>query len=123
VRCDILLIPNGWRRDQPSTFLINMFRASMTSMNNIGERGSPCRKPQAWKISVPQVSFIKTRVLAVEMRVEIQSHHKVSKPTLFKISSKKDHATESKALEMLILSRRLDRHWAWKSLAEDWMHL
>lgn len=39
---------------------------SMAMMNNMGDNGSPCRKPRAYQIFLPGLPFICTLVEAVD---------------------------------------------------------
>jgi hypothetical protein len=73
-------------------------KTSMSRMNSIGDNGSPCRSPRAFQMTRPSSPLSRTRVDAVEMRIEIQSLQRHPKPMPCNTCSRNAHAAVSKAL-------------------------
>jgi len=91
------------------------FSTSITRINNIGDRGSPCLRPRWWKIMSPGFPFTKICVEEVDKIKQMRSHHRWPNPTLRIISRRNDQQTESNALEM----SNLRRIWASFFLCKD----
>lgn len=100
-----------------TAFLSNFCKISMSSINNIGDNGSPCLSPLALCIGLPGQPFSRTLVVAVDTSAEIQSLHFGPKPSVCNTCRRKGQDTVSNALEMSSLSRMLGffflcRHFA-----------
>jgi hypothetical protein len=48
---------SGWRSPSADAFVTIKLRTSMTRMNNIGYKGSPCRIPRWWVMGSPGIPF------------------------------------------------------------------
>lgn len=101
-------------------YLHMAFRASITSMDNMGDKGSPCQRPLRWEINSPGSPLITILVEEVDNRRQIRLHQVRPKPKCCNSSSKKDQDTESKALEMSNFKRMWSPFLRCKSLASCW---
>lgn len=78
----------------------------MASMNNLGDRGSPCRNPLACLNFLPEIPLSSTLEEDVARRVVIQSFRLCPKPRAPMTSMRKTQLSESNALEMASLMNR-----------------
>jgi hypothetical protein len=59
-RCWMERYESGWRSPSTDAFVTIKLRTSMTKMNNIGDKGSPCRRPRWWVMGSPGIPFKST---------------------------------------------------------------
>jgi hypothetical protein len=78
---------------------------SMTRINNIGDRGSPCRKPLWWAMNSLGTPLRRIWVDEVANSLLIMLHQICPKPNFLMTSIKKAQDTESKAFEISSLNR------------------
>jgi hypothetical protein len=108
---------SGWRRPSLDALVTIKLRTSITRMNSIGERGSPCRNPRWWEMGLPGIPFKSTWVEEDVRRPLNMSLQILPKPSFSRTSNRKIHETESKALEMSSFKRILGCFWECKNLA------
>jgi len=95
----------GEKMDWDSAHPMRPSSTSIARTNNIGDKGSPCRKPLAWQMRLPGLP-LRTLVLADPRRIDIQFLHRRLKPSRCRTSKRKGQQTESKAFAISILRRR-----------------
>ena len=96
----------GAKMDCDSAHRMSPPSTSIARTNNIGDKGSPCRKPLAWQMRLPSLPLRRTLVLADPRRIDIYFLHRLLKPSHCRTSKRKGQQTESKAFAISILRRR-----------------
>lgn len=93
----------------PSSVAIlrSLCRGSIARMNRYGDRGSPCLNPLRWSILSPSIPFRETLEEEAERINATQSRHLALKPILSRSVSRYSYETESKALAMSNLKKRV----------------
>jgi hypothetical protein len=66
----------GEKIDWDSAHWMSPPSTSIARMNNIGDKGSPCRKPLAWQMRSLGLPLRRTLVLADPRRIDIRSLHR-----------------------------------------------
>jgi len=90
IRCPSLPLVNGCNKPSPYALVNRLFKTSMTKINSIGDRGSPCRRPRWCPITSPGSPLTKILVDAVVSRRETKLHQAVPKPKCCKISNRNE---------------------------------
>jgi len=90
IRCPSLPLVNGCNKPSPYALVNRLFKTSMTKINSIGDRGSPCRRSRWCPITSPGSPLTKILVDAVVSRQETKLHQAVPKPKCCKISNRNE---------------------------------
>jgi len=97
----------GKRRPSESAFVKRLFKTSMTNMNNIGESGSPCRRPRWWAMNAPGSPFRITWVDAVWSKLAMRFLQTAPNPKCDKFQVKKPNQLNQKLLRCRALRKDL----------------
>lgn len=89
-------------------------KGSIASMNNISDRGSPCRKPRRCRIGVPGIPFSSIREVVHPHKIDRISRHLCPNPNFSSASRRYSHRTLSKALAVSSLRNNIGVLALWK---------
>lgn len=98
MRCRLPCLRRGCSKPRSCACNTRELRTSITRIKSIGDKGSPCLRPLLWWMISPGSPLTRTLVEEENNSLEMILHHKGPKPSWLKISNRKGHETESKAL-------------------------
>lgn len=87
----LLAAPGGWRSEDASANKSRLLRTSMAKTKNIGDRGSPWRRPRPCQMGQPGRPFSKIRVDEEKNMMQSQGRHLGPKPFRLRTSKRNGH--------------------------------